>query len=304
MQALNRSRFNLDRFPRVSPAVLRTQRLARRALGWARSLKHARLPRFRTIAVALLGSTALYGMILGSHTVAVIDAVAEPLGLSIETVDVTGYSETSEIDILQTLWATGAQTLPALDVDAARQAIEAMPWVESASVVKEYPNRVRIALTERVPFALWQRDQDLWIVDREGSKIVPYATTRFTDLPFVVGPGAAQEATDILDKMALVPELDTRIRAYVRVGDRRWDLRLDNGVVVRLPELDPIEAAATVMRLDREEGLLSRDIAAVDLRLPGQVTVKLTQAAKERRDKALKERDKVLKQARSKEKPV
>ncbi|MBB3934365.1 cell division protein FtsQ/DivIB [Aureimonas phyllosphaerae] len=290
-------------FQRVSPVVLRLQRLGRKTVVWIKNARDLPLPRFRTIAAGLLGSTAIYGMVLGSHTTAVIDAVAEPLGLSIDTVDVTGYSETSEIDVLQTLWMAGAQTLPALDVTAAREAIEAMPWIESATIEKEYPNRVKIALVEKKPFALWQRDKDLWIVDHDGREIVPYATTRFTDLPFVVGPGAAREAADILDKMALVPELDQRIRAYVRVGDRRWDLRLDNGVVIRLPELDPIEAAATVMRVDRNEGLLARDIVSVDMRLADRMVVKLTPAAKERWDKVLKERDKLWKQAQ-KEKPV
>lgn len=290
-------------FQRVSPLVLRLQRLGRKTVVWIKNARDLPLPRFRTIAAGLLGSTAIYGMVLGSHTTAVIDAVAEPLGLSIDTVDVTGYAETSEIDVLQTLWMAGAQTLPALDVTAAREAIEAMPWIESATIEKEYPNRVKIALVEKKPFALWQREKDLWIVDHDGREIVPYATTRFTDLPFVVGPGAAREAADILDKMALVPELDQRIKAYVRVGDRRWDLRLDNGVVIRLPELDPIEAAATVMRVDRNEGLLARDIVSVDMRLADRMVVKLTPAAKERWDKVLKERDKLWKQAQ-KEKPV
>ncbi|WP_061929496.1 cell division protein FtsQ/DivIB [Aureimonas sp. AU22] len=290
-------------FQRVSPVVMRIQRLGRRTVVWIKNVREMPLPRFRTLAVGLLGSTAVYGMVLGGHQTAVIDAVAEPLGLSIDTVDVTGYSETSEIDVLQTLWMTGAQTLPALDVTAAREAIEAMPWIESATIEKEYPNRVKIALVEKQPFALWQRDKDLWIVDHDGREIVPYATTRFTDLPFVVGPGAAREAADILDKMALVPELDQRIKAYVRVGDRRWDLRLDNGVVIRLPELDPIEAAATVMRVDRNEGLLARDIVSVDMRLADRMVVKLTPAAKTRWDKVLKERDKLWKQAQ-KEKPV
>ncbi|KTR05093.1 cell division protein FtsQ [Aureimonas ureilytica] len=302
MQALNH-RLSLTDFERMHPIVLRAQRLARKLIVWIKNLRELSLPRFRTLSIGLLGSTALYGMVLGGHTVKVIDTISEPLGLSIDRVDVAGYSETSEIDILQELWATGATTLPALDAEAARKAIEAMPWIESAKIEKEYPNHVKITLVEKKPFALWQRDKDLWIVDRDGKEIVPYATTRFTDLPFVVGPGAAREATDILDKMALVPELDQRIKAYVRVGDRRWDLRLDNGVVIRLPELDPIEAAAAVMRLDRDNGLLSRDIEAVDMRLEDRIVIKLTPAAQERRLKALKERDKIVKQAR-KEKPV
>jgi cell division protein FtsQ len=57
------------------------------------------------------------------------------------------------------------------------------------------------------------------------------------------------------------------------------------------------------MRLDRTEGLLSREIVSVDMRIEDRVVVKLTAAAKERRDKALKERDKIVKQAR-KENPV
>lgn len=295
MQALSEG---LDRFRPASKLAMRAHRLGRRAIWAIKNVHRAPLPSFRVMTIVLLGSTGAYGMVLGAHTTAVIDAVANPLGLGIQNVEVTGYSETTEIDLLQTLWMTGAQTLPALDVDATRVAIEAMPWIQSATVSKEYPNRVRIAVVEKKPFALWQRDNDLWITDRNGKEIVPYRTTRFTNLPFVVGPGASREAADILDKMALVPELDTRIKAYVRVGDRRWDLRLDNGVVIRLPELDPIEAAATVMRLDRQEGLLSRDIAAVDVRLSDRIVVKLTPEALERREKALKARDKLVKQAR------
>lgn len=299
----SRPALSMPDWSRVSPVVLQVNRLGRRIVGRIRHARPENMPRFGAIAIGVIGATGLYGMLLGGHSIAVIDAIADPLGLSIEKIDVQGYSETSEIDILQALWSSGSHSLPSLDVDAARQAIEAMPWVEKATVEKQYPGTVHVRLTERKPFALWQRDKDLWIVDRDGREIVPYATTRFTELPFVVGPGAAREATDILDKMALVPELGTRIRSYVRVGDRRWDLRLDNGVVVRLPELEPIEAAARLMRLDREEQLLSRDIAAVDLRIEDRIVVKLTPAAKERRDKALKERDKLVKQAR-KEKPA
>lgn len=275
---------------------LRAQLVTRRLVAAANRVAGMPLPRFSVLSVLFLGSTGLYGAVLGDHTTAVIDAFAEPLGLSIAQVEVTGDAETSEIDVLQALWMTGSQTLPSLDVAAARAAIEAMPWIGSAAITKIYPDRVKIEIAEKKPFALAQHGQDLAIVDWTGHEIVPFAATRFTDLPFVVGAGAASSAADFVDKMELLPELKRRVKAYVRVGDRRWDIRLDNGVTIRLPEKEPIEAAAEVMRLDREYRLLSRDIEAVDMRLEDRVVVRLTPDAKKRRDVAVKARDKILRQ--------
>ncbi|KAB0680957.1 cell division protein FtsQ/DivIB [Aureimonas leprariae] len=264
-----------------------------------------RLPRpsFNALAALFLGSTALYGMVLGGHTTGVIDNVSQPLGFSIDKVDVSGNAETSEIDVLQALWSTGAQSLPSLDVDAARQTLEAMPWIQSASVAKTYPDRVTISLVEKHPFAVWQKGGELLVIDREGREIMPYLPNRFASLPFVVGPGANEDAAEFLDAMDVLPELRARVRAYVRVGDRRWDLRLENGLTVRLPEDGAVEAAAELTRMDKETGLLSRDIAGVDMRVADRVIVRLTPDALKRRDAAVKERDKLIKRSQ-KEKPA
>ncbi|MCM2503708.1 cell division protein FtsQ/DivIB [Aureimonas altamirensis] len=278
--------------------AMRVQIALRRVSGYARRLQALPLPSFSVLATVVLGSSALYGMSSGGHTTKVIDTLAEPVGFAIDRVDVTGASETSQIDILQTVYGVGAQTLPALDVDAARTALEAMPWIETASVSKVYPGQLLVEVVEKQPFAIWQRGQDLTIIDRHGVPIVPFATTRYTELPLVVGVGADTAAADLLDEIELVPELKPRIRAYVRIGERRWDLRLDNGVTVRLPEEQPVEAAAEVVRMDRSYGLLARDIAAVDMRLPDRITIKLTPEAKQRRDDAAAERAKLARQAK------
>ena len=266
-------------------------------------LSRVPMPGFAALAAVVLGSTAFYGMSLGGHTTDLVDSVAQPLGFSIDKVDVSGNSETSEIDVLQALWQTGAQSLPSLDVDAARRTLEAMPWIEKASVAKTYPDRVSIELLEKKPFALWQKDRELFVVDRQGREIMPYMANRFQSLPFVVGPRANVHAAEFLDLMEVVPELRARVKAYVRVGDRRWDLRLENGLTVRLPEEGAVEAAAEVARMDKEMGLLSRDISAVDMRIADRVTIRLTPDALTRRNAALKERDKLIKRSQ-KEKPA
>ncbi|MCW4116685.1 cell division protein FtsQ/DivIB [Aurantimonas sp. MSK8Z-1] len=283
--------------------ALRASIMGRRLAIFSEDLGAVRAPGFGAVAAVFLGVTGLYGVALGGHTMTVVDGVGQPLGFAIDNIDVKGNHETSEIDILQTLWGTGAQSLLSLDPGAARQALEAMPWIEKASVAKVYPDRVAIDLAERKPFALWQNGQELFIVDRDGRPIVPFGADRFSNLPLVVGTGAETHAAEFLDQLEVLPELRARVRAYIRVGGRRWDLRLDNGVTVRLPEEQPVEAAAEVARMDREEGLLSRDIAAVDMRIEDRMVIKLTPDAVVRRNAALKARQKLI--ARSeKDKPV
>jgi cell division protein FtsQ len=82
------------------------------------------------------------------------------------------------------------------------------------------------------------------------------------------------------------------VRASVLVAERRWNLRLNNGIDVRLPEADVEQALDRLVALDRDKKLLSRDIVAVDLRLPDRVTVRLSDAAAQVRDDALKDKKK------------
>lgn len=271
---------------------------------YGRAMQAWPLPSFPVLAVSLLGSTAVYGAALGGHAPAILDWASEPFGFALDRVDVTGNAESSQIDILQAVWMGGAATLPALDVASTRQAIEEMPWVESATVSKIYPNTLSVEIVEKAPYAVWQRGAELTVIDRDGGDIVPFSTTRFTELPLVVGTGADREAADLIDRIEIIPELTPRIRAYVLVAERRWDLHLTNGVVVKLPEVEPIEAAAELVRMDRDTQVLSRDIVSVDLRVPDRVVVKLTPEAKERRDAALKERERLLKQASARDKPA
>ena len=278
-------------------------RIGRRVDGLVGAASWLPLPGFGTMAFVVVSSAVTYGVLLGGHTAAVIDGFGQPLGFSINKVAVHGNSETSEIDVLQALWQTGSQTLLSLDPTDARQTLEAMPWIDRASVQKIFPDRVEIELDEHRPYAIWQTGQSFFVVNREGKKIVPYWPGRFDSLPVVVGAGAANAAASIIDDMESFPEFRARVRSYVRVGSRRWDLELKNGVTIRLPEEKPLEALEEVVRLDQQNTLLERDIAAVDLRLSDRVVVQLTPDSLKRRNERLEERKKLIKRL-GKDKPV
>ena len=248
-------------------------------------------------ALGFLAATGLYGMSLGGHTEAVAQATTSAVGFAIEDVKVSGNNQTSEIEILQLLGLDGATSLVALDVDAARQKIARLPWVENVEVRKVYPKTIEVKLSERAAYAIWQHGQELSLIEKSGSVIAPLRDNKFSALPLVVGRDAETAAASIEDAFAKWPDVKARVKAYVWVSGRRWDLHMDNGVVVKLPEDDLDQALATLSKFDKEQQLLERDIAAVDLRLPDRTTIQLTPEAAARRQAAVTARTKDLKKA-------
>ncbi|WOC17001.1 cell division protein FtsQ/DivIB [Pseudochrobactrum sp. MP213Fo] len=247
--------------------------------------------------IGFLSATGLYGMAVGNHTHTVIKATASTFGFAIEKVTVAGNVETSEIDILEKLGLDGETSLIGFNADEARQAIETLPWVSSVEIRKVYPGSVVVSLQERKAFAVWQSGADLVLVDDAGKPIVPLSGSRYTSLPLVVGEGASSRGKAFIETVAAFPDLAAKVRAYARVSDRRWDLLFDNGVRVLLPEQDVKRALAEVETLQRTKDIFGRDILSLDMRLDDRVTVQLTPAGMESREKMLKAREKAAKAA-------
>jgi cell division protein FtsQ len=259
----------------------------------------ARLPRGSGMAASVLFllATGLYGMVQGNHMSASIaalrdapDAVANGLGFRIVTYAISGQREVGREDILAGAGVSAKSSLLFLDVEAARARLKTNPWIADATVLKLFPNRLQITVTERRPFALWQKDGKLSVIAEDGTVLGPYMTRRFAFMPLVVGVGAELRAREFLALLDRYPDIRDAVRASILVAERRWNLRLKNGVDVRLPELAVDKALDALLALDHEKKLLSRDITAVDLRLADRVTVRLSEAAAKAREEALKER--------------
>ncbi len=132
-----------------------------------------------------------------------------------------------------------------------------------------------VEITEREPFAIWQRDGVVMLIDAEGRVLSNYIAPQYRNLPVLVGAGAEEQAVEILELISQFPALHAQMRGATLVSDRRWNLTLDNGIVILLPEEDPVPALIQLETLDQAQGLLSRDILSVDLRLADRVVVAL-----------------------------
>ena len=286
-------------------AAKRPTRITRIMRNWSSRMADLRLPRWAgAAATALLILASIgYGAWKGGHFPMIAeglsdarDAAASAAGFRIAAVSLSGENHVSRREIFAAAGVADRASLLFLDVEAARTRLRAIPWIAEAGVRKLYPDRLQITVTERDAFALWQHEGNVSVISADGTVVGPIADWHFAHLPLVVGPNAATRAREFLALLDAHPEIREQVRASVFVAGRRWNLKLKNGLDVRLPEVDVPLALDTLAELDRDKHLDSRDITAIDLRLPDRVTVHLSDAAAQAREEALK--DKTVKRKR------
>jgi cell division protein FtsQ len=248
-------------------------------------------------AAALLAISVVFGALRGDHVPAIVDGLREwrdtaarAVGFSITSFTVSGQRHLGRDEILATAGVSGRTSLLFFDAAAARAQLHSNPWIAKADVLKFYPGHLQITVVEREAFALWQKNGKVLVVAADGTVVQPNVDWRFVHLPLVVGVGAETKAKDFLALLDQFPAVRGAMRAAVLVAERRWNVALDNGIELRLPEFGIERALETLLDLDRDKSLLSRDIAIVDLRLPDRVVVRLTDEAAAARLDALKAR--------------
>jgi cell division protein FtsQ len=230
------------------------------------------------VAAAGYGAAALSQLPLGealwSDAADRALAASAGLGLVVADIEVEGRGTTDTATIMAALNARRGTPILAVSPSRAKEKLESLPWVRSATIERRLPGTLLVRLVERHPLAVWQHAGKQELIDREGSVIPVKDLTRFARLPTVVGDDGASHALALIDMLAREPELAARVTAAVRVDGRRWNLRIDNATDVLLPEADPEAAWTRLAALERANNLLQRDIQTVDMRLPDRLVLR------------------------------
>ena len=246
------------------------------------------------LAIVVLLAAGAAGVVKGGEYRAFVakqgsfdNVLARWLGLGIKAVTITGARELSAKEILAAGHISPRSSLLFLDADAVRSRLMSLPIVKDASVEKFFPNRLVIRIVERRPFALWQEDGKLKVIASDGTPIDSMTDPRFVHLPFVVGIGANEHIAQFMRLLTAAGDLRSKIKAGVYIGERRWNLNLDNGVQVALPEIAPSAAVREFARIARQSDLLGKDLISIDLRMPGRLVVRISEEAAAARAAAL-----------------
>ena len=195
-------------------------------------------------------------------------------GFTVDWIDVSGAERLSAEDVAERIGMPVGGSLASLDLEAARTALEADPWIASARLHRLWPNRIAVVIEERQPLALWQVEGVHHVIDQTGTVIDAAAPADFADLPRVVGAGANAHAAPMLALVLRDETLARRVSHLIFVGERRWSLRLTSGGEVLLPQGDPEGALSLLGRMHADRGVLDYEAQILDLRNEGEMVLR------------------------------
>ncbi len=158
--------------------------------------------------------------------------------------------------------------------------VQALDAVAHASLQVRSRGVLVVEVDERVPVAVWRSDDSVVLLDKTGYRVatVPSRVSR-PDLPLVAGLGADAAIPEVLQLYYIARPIRDRLRGFIRVGERRWDVVLDRGQSIKLPETQAVTALKKVVELDVAQDLLERDISVVDFRNSQRPVLRLGQTA-------------------------
>ncbi len=257
-------------------------------LGRAEAIARRRSMGFmmRATALLLMSMTILHGVSRGGY----LEDEGSPLmkfsgklasfaGMAAEDIRITGLRHQSSDTLLKALRVKPGGSLIGFDAGAAKSLLENLDWVASAKVQRLFPNQLEIEVTEREPFAIWQKGGAYYVIDRTGSAMSSLDPSRLPALPLITGEGADKAAEGLVNQLEATPDLLLKLYAAARVGQRRWNLYFDNGVTVLLPDTDMDKALTRLQDLEAGQHILSKGIKTVDLRFTDRVIVGIADGA-------------------------
>lgn len=264
-------------------------RFIRKSIRFVNGLAPIRLIKSRGVQITIAGFAVILGsgyFIKTADKNSMLSSASSHMGFEASKLVVNG-NKNLDINVLQARLATQlGNSLFSFKVDAARDEVLNDPWVKSATVRKVYPDTIVVDVIEREPVALWQSKGEVHLIARDGF-VISKAGPKHMRLPQVVGEGANKAAAEFLSVVSRFPTISQKASAYVRVAGRRWNVRMNDGPQVLLPEADWQVALSELQDLQVNKELLDRDVLQIDMRLADRLVIKLDPEAAEIRKTAI-----------------
>lgn len=152
--------------------------------------------------------------------------------------------------------------------------IKTDPWIKNVTIKRKLPNTLEIKIEEYLPFAIWKNGEKLFLIDENGTiiKINEKERRGYNNLIIVAGEGSKENIYSLFNMLSSNPNLFSRIKSALRVGQRRWNLELENGIIIKMPEKNTLDAWQKLDKILSIRGS-DIDIKTIDLRNDDKVFI-------------------------------
>ena len=163
-----------------------------------------------------------------------------------------------------------------LDIKYLHKVVNEIPAVASAAIKISAGGVLQINVAEKSPAFIWRKGNVMSVIDETGSFIrIANSRVDYPKLPLVVGEAADLAVSEISSLMQANEYFKDHVRAFIRVGERRWDLILENNVRIMLPQREFLAAFDRLMLMNEAGSLLSGRLSNIDMRLVVRPTVRV-----------------------------
>ncbi len=145
-----------------------------------------------------------------------------------------------------------------------------LPWINTVVVSRSIPNILNISVSEYQPFAVWQNEGKKYIIDKDGNTVPFEAAEEFDHMIILSGNSANIHARSLFNIFAVSSDLSVNVYSATWVGNRRWDIRLENGLLIKLPEANISDAWASLIKIYKMPGSIT-GLKMIDLRIKDKI---------------------------------
>ncbi len=205
----------------------------------------------------------------------IIPKFSAKIGLVVEEIEISGIQNSDEKIVNNITKLIYGKPTIFTDIEGIKKHIEGIDWVESAEVRRNYPDKIFIKVKERIPFAMWQNDSEISLINEKGHVITKQNLNKFKGFPLVIGPDAPIHAEELLKVINSDLEISKRVTAATRIGMRRWNILVDGRIDILLPEADFKLAWEKLIKLQKIRNILDRKISMIDFRDKDRLIIRL-----------------------------
>jgi cell division protein FtsQ len=235
------------------------------------------------VVVLSLGVSAIRGVHIGALRGGDfgLAGLAAEFGYRLTNIEIIGANATDPAALAQAIGVKKGEPSLGFSLAAVQARVAALGPVQSVTVQRLLPGTLRVTISERAAFAVWQQSESppaFVLIDKDGNIIADQnaaaAKRRQPNLLLLAGADAPAHAAALMDELAAVPGVQARVAAAQRVDGLRWNLILRDQAVVKLPADDAPAALAELAELQKSMALLDRPVEVIDVRQPGRLVVR------------------------------